>query len=64
MVMDLQILYPLEAEAQRIHSVPQKKTQYFSVTNINLLMLFKERIRVYSENHTKPVRTNCRVVGC
>jgi hypothetical protein len=29
-----------------------KKTPYFTITKINWLMLFKEIIAVYSENHT------------
>jgi hypothetical protein len=36
-----------------------KKTQHFSVTKINLLMLFKKIIAVYSENHMKPINTLC-----
>jgi hypothetical protein len=31
-----------------------KKTQFFTVTEINRLTLFKEMIAVYSEIHTKP----------
>jgi hypothetical protein len=34
-----------------------KKTQLFTITKINLLMLCKEIISVYSENHTKPIIT-------
>jgi hypothetical protein len=36
-----------------------KKTQHFTITNINWLTLFKEIIAVYSENHTKPINTLC-----
>jgi hypothetical protein len=36
-----------------------KKTQYFTIANINWLMLFKEIIAVHSENHMKPVRSLC-----
>jgi hypothetical protein len=32
-----------------------KKTQCVSITKINYLILFKEIIPVYSENHTKPI---------
>jgi hypothetical protein len=32
-----------------------KKTQHFTITNINWLTLFKEIIVVYSENHTKNI---------
>jgi hypothetical protein len=35
-----------------------KRTPHFTVTKINWLMLFKEMIAVYSENHTKPINTN------
>jgi hypothetical protein len=27
-------------------------------------MLFKEVIHIYSENHTKPINTKCRVTDC
>jgi hypothetical protein len=40
------------------------KTQHFSITKINLLMLFEEIIPVYSENHKKPIITKCRVIDC
>jgi hypothetical protein len=36
-----------------------KKTQHFTITKINWLMVFKEIIAVYSENHTKPINTIC-----
>jgi hypothetical protein len=32
-----------------------KKTQHFTITQINRLTLFKEIIAVYSENHTKHI---------
>jgi hypothetical protein len=32
-----------------------KKTQHFTITKINSLMLFREIIAVYSENNKKPV---------
>jgi hypothetical protein len=38
-----------------------KKTQLFTITKINWLTLFKEIIPVYSENHTKPISTKCRI---
>jgi hypothetical protein len=41
-----------------------KKTQHFTITKINLLMLFKEMIPVYSENHMKPINTEWRVIDC
>jgi hypothetical protein len=31
---------------------------------INLLMLFKEIIPVYTENHRRPINTKCTVTGC
>jgi hypothetical protein len=33
------------------------KTQQFTITEINWLMLFKEIISVYSENNTKQINT-------
>jgi hypothetical protein len=39
-----------------------KETQNFTVTKIILLTLFKEIIAVYSECHTGPVNTNCRIL--
>jgi hypothetical protein len=44
-----------------------KKTQHFTITKINWLMLFKEIIAVYSENNTKPINTllvKFRVTDC
>jgi hypothetical protein len=35
-----------------------KRTPNFTITKINWLMLFKEIIDVYSENHTKPINKN------
>jgi len=37
-----------------------KRTPYFTITKINWLMLFKEIIAVYSENHNKPINTKLR----
>jgi hypothetical protein len=34
-----------------------KKTQHFTITKNSLLMLFKETIAVYKENHKKPINT-------
>jgi hypothetical protein len=34
-----------------------KKTQHFTIAKISLLMLFKEIIAVYAENHTKQKNT-------
>jgi hypothetical protein len=40
------------------------KTPHFTVIKINWLMLFKEIIAVYTENHTKPIKkgtiTECK----
>jgi hypothetical protein len=41
-----------------------KRTPRFTITKINLLMLFKEIIAVYSENHTKPLNTKCSITDC
>jgi hypothetical protein len=32
-----------------------KRTPHFTITKINWLMLFREIITVYSENHAKPI---------
>jgi uncharacterized membrane protein (DUF373 family) len=34
-------------------------TQYVSVVKVSLLMLCREIIAVYSENHMKPINTLC-----
>jgi hypothetical protein len=36
-----------------------KKTQHFTISKINLLMLFKEIIAIYTENNTKHINTKC-----
>jgi hypothetical protein len=36
-----------------------KKTHRVCITKINWLMLFREIIAVYSENHTEPIHTLC-----
>jgi hypothetical protein len=41
-----------------------KRTPHFTITKINWLTLFKETITVYSENHTKPINTKCRMTDC
>jgi hypothetical protein len=41
--------------------VPQREHHNFTITKINWLMLFKEIIAVYSENHTKPTKTKYSV---
>jgi hypothetical protein len=41
------------------HYSASKKTQPVTITKINWLMLFKEIIPVYSENHMKPINTLC-----
>jgi hypothetical protein len=38
-----------------------KRTPHFTITKINWLTLFKEIIAVYSENHTDPTNTKCKV---
>jgi hypothetical protein len=38
---------------------PSSKTQHVSITKINWLILFKEIIAVYYENHTKHINTLC-----
>jgi len=41
-----------------------KRTPHFTITKINSLMLFKEIIAVYSENHTKPIKTKWSITDC
>jgi hypothetical protein len=41
-----------------------KRTPNFTITKINWLMLFKEIIAVYSENHAKPINTKCSITDC
>jgi hypothetical protein len=41
-----------------------KRTPNFTITKINWLMVFKEIIAVYSENHAKPINTKCRITDC
>jgi hypothetical protein len=36
-----------------------KKSQGFTITEINWFMPFKEIIGVYSKNHVKPINTHC-----
>jgi hypothetical protein len=33
-----------------------KRTPHFTITKINWLMMFKEIIAAYSENHAKPIQ--------
>jgi hypothetical protein len=39
-----------------------KRTPNFTITKIKLLMLFKEIITVYSENHAKPINKNAALL--
>jgi hypothetical protein len=41
-----------------------KRTPHFTITKTNWLMLFKEIIAVYSENHAKPINTKCSINDC
>jgi hypothetical protein len=41
-----------------------KKTPHFTITKMNWLMLSKDLITVYSENHTKHINTEWRVTDC
>jgi hypothetical protein len=41
-----------------------KRTPHFAITKINLLMLFKEIIAAYSENHAKDINTKFSVAAC
>jgi hypothetical protein len=41
-----------------------KKTQHFTITKMNWLMLFEEINAVYTGNHTKPSKTKCQLTYC
>jgi hypothetical protein len=41
-----------------------KRTPNFAITNINWLILFKEIIAVYSDNHAKPINTKYSITDC
>jgi hypothetical protein len=41
-----------------------KRTPHFTITKINWLMLFKDIMAVYSENHAKPINTKCSITDC
>jgi hypothetical protein len=41
-----------------------KKTTHFTITKISWLMLFKEVIAVYIENHAKPIYTKRSITDC
>jgi hypothetical protein len=41
-----------------------KRTPHVTITTINWLMLFKEIIAIYSENHVKPINTKCSITDC
>jgi hypothetical protein len=41
-----------------------KRTPHFTIAKIKSLMLFKEIITVYSENHVKPINTKCSIADC
>jgi hypothetical protein len=41
-----------------------KTTPHFTVERINWLMLFKEIISVYSENHTKSINIKYSITDC
>jgi hypothetical protein len=39
-------------------------TQHFTITKMSWLMMFKEEIAVYYENHVEHINTKCRVTDC
>jgi hypothetical protein len=50
-----------EADLNNTNSVPtSQKAHYVSITKTNMLMLFRETVAVYCENHTKHTNTFCR----
>jgi hypothetical protein len=58
----LNFAHPFEANACLNNSLStSKKTQSVSIRKLDWLMLFKEMIAVYSENHMKPVYEKFRI---
>jgi hypothetical protein len=41
----------------KIVKIILKNPQYFTITNTSWLMLFREAVPVYTENHTKTINT-------
>jgi hypothetical protein len=41
-----------------------KRTPHFTITKINWLMVFKEIIAVFRENHAEPINTKCSITDC
>jgi hypothetical protein len=41
-----------------------KRTPNFTITKINWLMLFREIIAVYSDNHAIPINTKYSITDC
>jgi hypothetical protein len=41
-----------------------KRTPHFTITTINWIILCKEIITIYSENHTKPINIKCSITDC
>jgi hypothetical protein len=59
------LLCTFEDEARLRNSARNlKKTLHFFITKINWLMLFKEIIVIYIENHAKLINTKCSFTGC
>jgi hypothetical protein len=66
----MKITLPLSTEAEACpnnnkNSVrTSKRTPQFTTTKINLLMLFKEIIAVYTEDRVKIIKTECSFTDC
>jgi hypothetical protein len=55
----LECVAPLKSEVYLYSVRTSQETQYVSATKPNRLMLFREIIAVYCENHTEHINTLC-----
>jgi hypothetical protein len=66
-LLNVEIIWKFKAEARLNYKHPvrtSKRTHAFAITKINWLMLFKETIAVYNENHTNPTHRKRSVTEC
>jgi hypothetical protein len=58
-----------EAEAhlnviQEFSPYLEENTTLHTITNINLVILFKETVAVFGENNKNPTRSKCGIADC
>jgi hypothetical protein len=58
--LKMKLIYTVHKNSVRT----SKRTTNFTITKINWLMLFKEIIAVYNENHAKPINTKYSITDC